>query len=60
MRLNARNMVTKTNELNIIVEDINAHIVGTTESLATKDISYAELGLTGYVMFRGMYHNVRF
>ena len=40
------------NELNIMVEDIDPHIIGITESWAKKDISDAELGLTGYVMFR--------
>ena len=35
-----------------MVEDINPHIIGITESYANKDISDAELGLTGYVMFR--------
>ena len=52
MCLNARSIVNKKNELNIIVEDINPHIIGITESWANKDISDAELGLTGYVMFR--------
>ena len=47
--LNARNIVNKKNELNIMVEDIDFHIIGITESWANKD---AELGLTGYVMFR--------
>ena len=40
------------NELNIMVEDIDPHIIGITESWATPDISDAELGMTGYVMFR--------
>ena len=35
-----------------MVEDINPHIIDTTESRANKDISDAQLGLTGYVMFR--------
>ena len=35
-----------------MVEDIDLHIIGITESLATPDISDAELGMTGYVMFR--------
>ena len=48
----ARNMVNKKNELSIIVEDIKTHIIGITESLANKHISDAELGLTGYVVFR--------
>ena len=35
-----------------MVEYINPHIVGMTESWANKDIAYVELGLTGYVIFR--------
>ena len=35
-----------------MVEDINPHTTGITESWANKDISDAELGLTRYVMFR--------
>ena len=50
--LNASSIVNKKNELNIMVKDINPHIIGITESWANKDISDAELGLTGYVMFR--------
>ena len=50
--LNARSIVNKKNELNIMVEDIDPHIIGTTESWANTDITDAELGLTGYVMFR--------
>ena len=38
--------------INIMVEDINPHIIGITESWANKDISDAELGQTGYEMFR--------
>ena len=34
------------------VEDIDPYIIGITESWATTDISNAELGITGYVMFR--------
>ena len=30
--LNARSIVNKTNELNIMVEDIDPHIIGITES----------------------------
>ena len=36
-----------------MVEDIDPHIIGITECWATTDISDAELGMTGYVMFRG-------
>ena len=50
--LNARSIVNKRNELNIMVEDIDPHIIGITESWATPDISDAELGMAGYVMFR--------
>ena len=50
--LNARSIVNKKNELNIMVEDIDPHIIGITESWANTDITYAELGLAGYVMFR--------
>ena len=34
-----------------MVEDINSHIIGITESWANVDITDAELGLIGYVMF---------
>ena len=35
-----------------MVEDIDSHIIGITESWATTDISYVKLGMTGYVMYR--------
>ena len=35
-----------------MIEDIDTHIIGITESWATTDISDAELGMTGYAMFR--------
>ena len=35
-----------------MVEDIDIHIIGITESWANTDITDAELGLTGCVMFR--------
>ena len=38
--------------LNIMVEDIDPQITGITESWANTNITDAELGLTGYVMFR--------
>ena len=50
--LNARIIVNKKNELNIMVEDIDPHIIGITESWANTGITDAELGMTGYVMFR--------
>ena len=34
-----------------MVEDVDPHIIGITESWANKDILDAELGLTEYVMF---------
>ena len=52
MCFNVRSIVNKKNELNIMVEDINPHIIGITKLWANKDISDAELGLTGYIMFR--------
>ena len=52
MCLNVMNIINKKTELNIMVEDIKPHIMGITESLANNDITYAELGLAGYVMFR--------
>ena len=50
--LNARSIVNKINKLNIMVEDIDPHIIAISESWATLDISDAELGMNGYVMFR--------
>ena len=50
--LNARSIVNKRNELNIVVEDIDPHIIGITESWVTPDISDTELGMTEYVKFR--------
>ncbi len=50
--LNARSIINKKNELNIMVDEIKPHIIGITESLANNDITDAELGLEGYVMFR--------
>ena len=47
--LSARSIV---NMKNIMVEDIEPHIIGITESWANTDITDAELGLTGYVLFR--------
>ena len=35
-----------------MVEDIDPHIIGITESWANTDITDAELGLSGYAMFR--------
>ena len=50
--LNARSIINKKDELNSMVDDINPHIVGITESWENKDITDAELGLEGYAMFR--------
>ena len=44
--------MNKKNESNIMVHDSDPHIIGITESWPHKDISDAELGLDGYVMFR--------
>ena len=49
---NARSIINKKTELNIMVDDIKPHIIGITESWANNDIANAELGLEGYVMFR--------
>ena len=49
---NARSIVNKRNELNIMVEDNDPHIIGITESWTTADISEAELRMTAYIMFR--------
>ena len=50
--LNARSITNKKNQLIIMVDDKKPHIIGITESWANNDITYAELGLEGYVMFR--------
>ena len=50
--LNARSIVNKKNKLNIMVENIDLHIIGITKSWANIDITYAELELKGYLMFR--------
>ena len=50
--LNTRSIINKKTELNIMVDDIKPHIIGITESWANNDITNAELGLEGYVMFR--------
>ena len=52
MCLNARSIVNKKNELNIMVEDIDLHIIGITESWANTESTYVELGLTRSVKFR--------
>ena len=52
MCLNARSIIHKKTELNIMVDDIKTYIIGITESWANNDIPDAELGLEGYVMFR--------
>ena len=46
--LNARSIVNKINQLNMMLDE--PHIISITESWG--DISDAELGMTGYVMFR--------
>ena len=50
--LNARTIMNKKSELNIMVLDSDPHIIGITEYWANKDITDAELELEGYVMFR--------
>ena len=50
--LNARSIINKKNELDIMVDEIKPHIIGITESWANNGITDAELGLEGYVMFR--------
>ena len=50
--LNATSIVKKKNELNVVVDDNDLHIIGIIEYWATPDRSDAELGMTGYVMFR--------
>ena len=50
--MNARSIINKKNELNIMVDDIKPYIIGITESLANSDITDAELGLERYAMFR--------
>ena len=50
--LNARSIINKKDELNIMVDDIKPHIIGITESWANNNITDAELGLEGYAMFR--------
>ena len=51
--LNARSiLINKKTELNVMVDDIKPHIIGIIESPANNDITNAELGLEGYVMFR--------
>ena len=35
-----------------MVDDIHPHIIGITESWANNDMTYAELGLEGYAIFR--------
>ena len=42
--LNARSIINKKNELNIMVDDIKPHIIGITESWANNDITYAITG----------------
>ena len=50
--LNARSIINKKDEFNIMVDDIQPHIIGITESWANNDITDAELGLEVYAMFR--------
>ena len=43
--LNARSIVSKKSDLNIIVEAVDPHKIGITELCANKDLSDADLGL---------------
>ena len=52
MCLKTRSGINKKNELNIMVDDIQPHIIGITESWENNGITYAESGLAGNVMFR--------
>ena len=52
MCLNVRSIINKKNELDIMVDEIKSHIIGITDSWENNDITDAELGLEGYVMFR--------
>ena len=52
MCLKARSIINKKNELYIMVDEIKSKIIGITESWANNDITDAELGLEGYVIFR--------
>ena len=48
--LNARSIINKKTDY--MVDDIKPHIIGITESWAHNDITDAELGREGYIMFR--------
>ena len=50
--LNARSIINKKDELNIMVDDIKPHIIVITEAWANNGITGAELVLEGYAMFR--------
>ena len=52
MCLNARSIINKKNELNIMVDGTKHHSIGITESWANNDITDTELGLADYVTFR--------
>ena len=43
--LNARSIINKKNELNIILDEIKPHIIGITDSWANNGITDAELGV---------------
>ena len=50
--LNARSIINMKSELNVMVHESDPHIIVITESWSNKDITDAELGLDGYVIFR--------
>ena len=52
VRLMARSIINKKNELNMMVDDIKPHIIGIPDSWANDYITDAELGVVWYVMFR--------
>ena len=45
--LNARCIINRNNELDIMVDEIKPNIIGLTESWANNDITDADLGLEG-------------
>ena len=50
--LNARSIIKKKNELDIMVDEIKSHIIDINESWANDDMTDGVLELEGYVMFR--------
>jgi len=50
--MNARSLVSKMDELLILVEVYKPHIIGITESWGNSDITDSELSITGFNLFR--------